>query len=58
MRRNRDAGSAALIGIGICQDRRKALHCRHFCNHRTMRAIQLVDIGESRRRAKTPSRGL
>jgi hypothetical protein len=48
MRRNRDAGSAAFIDIGVCQVRRKALCRRHFLNHRTTRATQIDDIGESR----------
>src|ERR1700761_628862 len=58
LRRNRDAGNAAAADIGICQDRRKALCCSTFLNHRMMRATRIDDDRESSHGAKTRSRGL
>src|ERR1700750_2969302 len=58
MRRNRDERNAAAIGIGICQDRRKALRCSCFLNLRKVRASNVDEERESPRRAKTLSRGL
>jgi hypothetical protein len=58
MRRNRDARNARAAGIGICQDRRKALCCSRFLNLRTTHATRADDGRESLRGAKTRSRGL